>query len=59
MGQGRNTVWLAQQGWDVTGFDPADQAVTEANEAAQRFGVTIHTEVTTMSSLISGRTNGT
>jgi hypothetical protein len=24
MGQGRNSIWLAQQGWDVTGFDPAE-----------------------------------
>ncbi len=23
MGQGRNAVWLATQGWQVTGFDPA------------------------------------
>ena len=22
MGQGRNAIWLAQQGWEVTGFDP-------------------------------------
>jgi len=48
MGQGRNTIWLAQQGWDVTGFDPADQAVAAAKEAALRFGLTIHTEITTM-----------
>src|SRR5262249_10958353 len=27
MGQGRNSIWLAQQGWDVTGFDPAEKAV--------------------------------
>ena len=25
MGQGRNTIWLAQQGWDTTGFDPAEK----------------------------------
>ncbi len=48
MGQGRNTIWLAQQGWDVTGFDPADQAIAEARAKAQRLGLTIHTEVTTM-----------
>jgi 2-polyprenyl-3-methyl-5-hydroxy-6-metoxy-1,4-benzoquinol methylase len=27
MGQGRNALWLAQQGWTVTGFDPAERAV--------------------------------
>jgi len=48
MGQGRNTIWLALQGWDVTGFDPADQAIAAAQEEAKRRGVTIHTEVTTM-----------
>jgi len=30
MGQGRNGIWLAQQGWDVTGFDPAEKAVALA-----------------------------
>ena len=48
MGQGRNTIWLAQQGWDATGFDPADQAIATARANAQRFGLTIHTEITTM-----------
>jgi len=47
MGQGRNTIWLAQQGWDTTGFDPADQAVAEARATALRLGLTIHTEITT------------
>jgi SAM-dependent methyltransferase len=48
MGQGRNAIWLAQQGWDVTGFDPADQAVATAQAEAKRRGVAIHTEITTM-----------
>ena len=48
MGQGRNSIWLALQGWDVTGFDPADQAIAAAQKEAKRRGVTIHTEVTTM-----------
>jgi len=47
MGQGRNTIWLAQQGWDTTGFDPADQAVGEARATAARLGLTMHTEITT------------
>lgn len=48
MGQGRNAIWLALQGWEVTGFDPADQAVAVAQDEAKRLGVSIHTEVTTM-----------
>ena len=39
MGQGRNAVFLAQQGWTVTGFDPADKAVAVAKEEAKRLGV--------------------
>lgn len=39
MGQGRNALYLAQQGWTVTGFDPADKAVAAAQEEAKRLGV--------------------
>jgi SAM-dependent methyltransferase len=45
MGQGRNSVWLAQQGWQVTGFDPAEKAVALALENAKRVGVTLKTEI--------------
>lgn len=45
MGQGRNAIWLAQQGWDVTGFDPADRAVALAHELAVKAGVSIKTEI--------------
>jgi 2-polyprenyl-3-methyl-5-hydroxy-6-metoxy-1,4-benzoquinol methylase len=34
MGQGRNTVWLARQGWRTTGFDPAARAVALASAKA-------------------------
>lgn len=44
MGQGRNAIWLASRGWDVTGFDPAEQAVALAHELADKAGVTIKTE---------------
>lgn len=43
MGQGRNAIYLAQQGWTVTGFDPADRAVAQAQETAKKAGVTITT----------------
>lgn len=39
MGQGRNAIYLAQQGWTVTGFDPADRAVAAAQAEARRLGV--------------------
>lgn len=45
MGQGRNTIYLAQQGWDSVGFDPADKAVAAAQEQAQKLGITITTHV--------------
>jgi len=41
MGQGRNTIYLAQQGWDSIGFDPADRAVASDEEQAKRLGVKI------------------
>jgi SAM-dependent methyltransferase len=45
MGQGRNTIYLAQQGWDSVGFDPADRAVAAAQEQAKKLGVRITTQV--------------
>jgi 2-polyprenyl-3-methyl-5-hydroxy-6-metoxy-1,4-benzoquinol methylase len=45
MGQGRNAVYLAQQGWMVTGFDPADKAVAQANATAARLGVKLTTVI--------------
>jgi 2-polyprenyl-3-methyl-5-hydroxy-6-metoxy-1,4-benzoquinol methylase len=45
MGQGRNSIWLAQQGWDVTGFDPAEKAVALARETARKLGLTLKTEI--------------
>lgn len=45
MGQGRNAIWLAQQGWDVTGFDPADKAVALARDTASKLGVRLKTEI--------------
>jgi SAM-dependent methyltransferase len=41
MGQGRNAIYLAQQGWKVTGFDPADKAVAQAKATAAKLGVTL------------------
>jgi hypothetical protein len=45
MGQGRNTIYLAQQGWESVGFDPADRAVAAAQAQAAKLGVKIATSV--------------
>lgn len=45
MGQGRNALYLAQQGWEVTGIDVAERAMGVARQAAQRNGLTLHTVV--------------
>jgi SAM-dependent methyltransferase len=47
MGQGRNAVFLAMQGWDVTGFDPSDEGVRLAQANAAKAGVMIHALVST------------
>jgi SAM-dependent methyltransferase len=39
MGQGRNAIFLARQGWDVTGFDPSDEGVRQAQAQARKLGV--------------------
>ncbi len=41
MGQGRNKLWLASQGWQVTGFDVSDVAVEEARKQAKVRGLNI------------------
>jgi len=45
MGQGRNALYLARQGWDVTGFDLADKAVAFAVEQAKEQNVKLTTEI--------------
>ena len=43
MGQGRNVLYLASKGWDVTGFDIADEGLKAAQASAARAGLTIKT----------------
>jgi SAM-dependent methyltransferase len=45
MGEGRNALYLAKLGWDVTGFDPAEKAVALAQERAKKLGLKIRTEI--------------
>jgi len=47
MGQGRNSIFLAQQGWDVTGIDSSDEGIVQARKQADRLGLKIRAEVTT------------
>jgi SAM-dependent methyltransferase len=42
VGQGRNAVFLALRGWDVTGFDVSEEALSRAGDATRRSGVSIH-----------------
>ena len=44
-GEGRNGVWLAEQGLDVQSFDFSPQAVAKARDLARQRGVTLKTEV--------------
>lgn len=45
MGQGRNAIYLAKEGWAVTGFDPAAEAVALAQREAQKLGLKLTTEI--------------
>jgi SAM-dependent methyltransferase len=41
MGQGRNAVFLAQRGWEVTGFDLSQEGIDAARANARKAGVTL------------------
>ena len=43
-GMGRNAVYLARQGWDVTGMDISQVALDAARASAAKAGVSIRTE---------------
>jgi SAM-dependent methyltransferase len=40
-GEGRNAVWLARLGWDVTGVDFSEVAIAKAREQASAAGVDV------------------
>jgi 2-polyprenyl-3-methyl-5-hydroxy-6-metoxy-1,4-benzoquinol methylase len=42
IGQGRNSVFLALKGWDVTGFDASDEGIATAQRNATRAGAKIN-----------------
>jgi len=43
MGQGRNALWLASKGWDVTGFDISEAGLASAAANAKRQGLKLTT----------------
>ncbi|WP_092774135.1 class I SAM-dependent methyltransferase [Hymenobacter actinosclerus] len=45
MGEGRNAIYLARQGWQVTGVDIAEKALAYAQKRAHALGVPLITEV--------------
>ncbi|MDD4923248.1 MAG: class I SAM-dependent methyltransferase [Dehalococcoidales bacterium] len=46
MGSGRNTIYLAEMGYDAEGVDVSEEAVKTALERAKSAGVKIHARVT-------------
>jgi SAM-dependent methyltransferase len=42
MGQGRNALFLAKQGWSVTGFDVSGVGVAQAREQAKKSGLAVN-----------------
>lgn len=44
-GEGRNAVWAAQQGWEVTSFDLSPEGMAKTKALAQQRQVTVHTQV--------------
>jgi len=51
MGQGRNALFLAKKGWEVTGFDSADEGIRLAKAQASQLGLKLDAQVTTSCSL--------
>ena len=49
-GEGRNAIWLAEQGWDVTAVDFSEVAIDKARRIAERRGVAITAETVDLSS---------
>jgi len=55
MGQGRNSVFLAEKGWDVTGFDIATEGLRLARASAEEVGRKITTVKATHEDFDYGR----
>ncbi len=55
MGQGRNTIFLAQKGWEATGFDLAEDGLKAARDTAAKAGLKIRTQVADVSGFDYGK----
>jgi SAM-dependent methyltransferase len=51
-GEGRNAIWLAEQGWDATALDFSDVAIDKARQLAERRGVTITADVADLNAYV-------
>jgi SAM-dependent methyltransferase len=51
-GEARNTIWLAEQGWDATAVDYSAVAIDKARQLAERRGVEITTEVADLATYV-------
>ena len=59
MGSGRNSLFLAQQGWEVTGVDISDEGIRVVRKQAATLGVNLRAVLANATNLISGRSSGT
>lgn len=55
MGQGRNSLFLARLGWDVTGVDISDKAIDLAHQEATRMGLKINCVVADIAAFDVGK----
>jgi len=54
MGQGRNSLFLAQRGWTVTGFDVSSEGLNAARANAQEAGVKLDAQRSTIEAFAYG-----
>ena len=59
MGQGRNSLFLAALGWEVTGFDISEVGVKQAQAEAQKRGLKINAQVGDVASSTMARASTT
>ncbi|MFP5577963.1 MAG: class I SAM-dependent methyltransferase [Acidimicrobiia bacterium] len=54
-GEGRNAIWLAQQGWTTTAVDFSDVALQKARQLAEASGVEVETVVADVTTFTPAR----
>ena len=48
MGQGRNALFLAQRGWEVTGFDISNEGLNVARANAKKAGISLNAQLSSI-----------